>query len=326
MINISKEKFKEIVKNSNAKNVAVIGDVMLDRYFWGSVARISPEAPVPVVDVSEESFHLGGAANVAANIKSLGMNPLLCGLLGDDNSGKTFKEIANNEGINTEGLYFDANRPTTVKTRIIGNNQQLLRLDREIRKSINDDGEKFIINFIQGLDQLAAVIFEDYNKGVISSIMIREIINYCKKKEIPVFVDPKFDHFFEYRNSTVFKPNKKEAQAALNMKLNTKEDVLKAGQKLLKDINCDSVLLTLGADGMMLFEKNGEVSSVPTRALHVADVSGAGDTGIATMAMSLVGGGNFKESAALANIASGIVCESPGIVSVKIEEIENKLN
>lgn len=321
MKQISKERVEEVFKSFSGKKIAVIGDVMLDRYFWGSVSRISPEAPVPVIDVDKESFHLGGAANVASNLRSLGMKTILCGVIGQDNSGEKFKNICSDNGIETSGLFEDESRPTTVKTRIIGNNQQMIRLDREIRDSINNIGEKFILKTLRNDGDLAGIIFGDYNKGAISDALIREVTKFAIDHNIPVFVDPKHDNFFDYQDVTVFKPNKKEAATALGMELKDDKSINEAGQKLIKELDCKYVLLTLGSLGMRLFDQEGNISSVDTKARQIADVSGAGDTVIATLAACMAGGAEVKEAATIANIAAGYVCGEPGIVSVTKENI-----
>lgn len=325
MNNIKRKRAKEIIENAKEKQVAVVGDVMLDRFFWGSVTRVSPEAPVPVIDVEDETFHLGGAANVAKNLSSLGVKPILFGLIGDDNSGKLFKNIAEEYGISTDGLYSDSNRPTTVKTRIIGNNQHIARIDREERKPIDKQGEEFILYSLKNNWELKGIVLEDYNKGVLSEQLIQDIIYFAKEKSIPVFVDPKKDNFFSYKNVTLFKPNRKEAQVALENPMKSKDDIIEAGKKLLSSLECDNVLITLGSEGMMLFEKDGTISSVPTYARKVSDVSGAGDTAIATIAATIAGDANLKEASALANYASGIVVEKPGIVSIEIDELLENL-
>ncbi|MDT3739439.1 MAG: D-glycero-beta-D-manno-heptose-7-phosphate kinase [Candidatus Kapabacteria bacterium] len=321
MNSISFNRADVILSAAKNKVIAVIGDVMLDRYFWGSVTRISPEAPVPVIDVEDESLHLGGAANVAQNLKSLGLEPLLCGVLGNDNSGKNFIEIANQLGINPDGLFIDDGRPTTVKTRIIGNNQQIARIDREVRHDISQEGLAHIINLLSKIDDLSGIIIEDYNKGTVTEKLIDSVISYAVSRNIPVYVDPKKANFFSFKGVTVFKPNRKEAQQALNLPLINDEDVVNAGKKLLNLLECENVLITLGAQGMMLFEKNGKISSVMTNARHVSDVSGAGDTAIATLAASISGGASIGEASVMANFASGIVCEKPGIVSIEVDEL-----
>ena len=318
---ISENRTREILELAQGKSIAVIGDVMLDRYFWGSVSRISPEAPVPVIDVESETFHLGGAANVAKNLKTLGVTPYLFGLLGDDNSGKMFLEIANNFGINTSGLILDNERPTTVKTRIIGNNQQIARLDREVRSNISNAGVDLIIEKLKQCPNINGIIFEDYNKGAITVELITAVNEFSKSKNIPVFVDPKKDNFFDFKNFTVFKPNRKEASQALGFSIKNVEDAQKACKILIDKIGCESVLLTLGAEGMLLFQANSEELYVKTKARNVADVSGAGDTAIATLSVAMCGGATLKEGTILANFASGFVCEKPGIIAIQAEEL-----
>ena len=323
MIKNKKIDIEKLLENANNKTIAVIGDVMLDQYFWGDVSRVSPEAPVPVVDIFDESYHLGGAANVAQNLISLGINPVLCGLLGDDNRGKRFIEICDKMNINSSGLYKDDNRITTVKTRVIGNNQQIVRMDREVKIPINKNGEHFIYEQITNLKSLDGIIFEDYDKGTISPNLIVQIISWAKNKNIPVFVDPKLNNFKHYQGATLFKPNKKETEIGLDIKLDSKEQIFFAGEKLLKEYKLENVLITLGADGMILFEKDGNVSSVPTIARKIADVSGAGDTAIASLATMFIAGATLEESAIIANFAAGIVCEKPGIVAIdKLELID----
>ncbi|MBS1536222.1 MAG: D-glycero-beta-D-manno-heptose-7-phosphate kinase [Bacteroidetes bacterium] len=311
------KRVEELLNKSAGREIAVIGDLMLDRYFWGTVSRISPEAPVPVIDIENETFHLGGAANVAQNLKSLGVTPLLCGVVGNDNSGKLLIEIANNLGLQTKSIISVDSRPTTVKTRIIGNNQHIARLDRETRSEIESTITNQIISMLKSSTNLAGIIMEDYNKGVITKYLIEEISKFTQENNIPLFVDPKLNFFFDYQFATVFKPNRKEAQEALGYNLKTDEDIIKAGKELLHRLQAENILLTLGDKGMMLFQKNGTIASVPTKARHIADVSGAGDTTIATLATAIAGGALATEAAALANIAAGVVCEEPGIVSIK---------
>ncbi|MCX7879938.1 MAG: D-glycero-beta-D-manno-heptose-7-phosphate kinase [Ignavibacteria bacterium] len=318
---LSLERTKQLLKNCKGKHIAVVGDVMLDRFLWGTVSRISPEAPVPVVDLEEESSHLGGASNVANNLCKLGIKPILCGVVGNDNSGKLFLEIAKESGIDTSGIFIDEFRPTTVKTRIIANNQHVVRVDREIVDPISEKASEYILSVLNTNSNIEGIIFQDYNKGTLTKELIKKIIAIAKARDISTFVDPKFENFFEYTETTIFKPNRKEAQLALGIKIANETQIIEAGEKLLYRLNCKAVLLTLGKDGMALFEKDGEISFIPTRARKVADVSGAGDTTIATFAAMLIAGGNFKESATIANYAAGVVCEEPGVVPITIERL-----
>ncbi len=296
--------------------IAVLGDVMLDRYFWGTVNRISPEAPVPVVDVEDESYHLGGAANVAANIRALGGTPMLFGVVGDDASGRLLRQIAESEGMDVAGLIASDGRPTTVKTRVIGNNQQLIRLDRETRSDVDDHVVDQVVSVLRDRADLRGIIFEDYDKGFLTAHLITSVIAVANERGIPVFVDPKRNGFNAYRGCYLFKPNRKEASDALGYAIRSDEDVRKAGAELLSRLDCDNVLITLGSAGMMLFERGGKVSSVPTVAKKVADVSGAGDTAIATLATMVAGGATISEAAMLSNIAAGVVVGEPGIVAI----------
>jgi len=321
MLDLDIERAKFLLSKCEGKKIAVVGDVMLDRFLWGSVNRISPEAPVPVVDLEDETAHLGGASNVANNLRNLGVVPILCGVIGQDNSGKLFLEIAKSNNIDTSGIYIDPQRPTTVKTRVIASNQHVVRVDREVRDPISEDAMTFIIEKIASVRDLDGIIFQDYNKGTITKKLIHRLVSIANEKDIPTFVDPKFENFFEYRNTTVFKPNRKEAQQALNMKIKDRDQIIDAGIELLRRLNAKAILLTLGQDGMALFESETEISFVPTRARKVADVSGAGDTTIATFAAIYSTGASMKESATIANYAAGAVCEEPGVVPITIPKL-----
>lgn len=318
---LSRERTHELLHNVAGVEIAVVGDVMLDRYFWGSVHRVSPEAPVPVVDIDDESFHLGGAANVATNLLGLGVTPVLCGVVGDDTSGRLMRELCKEAGFSAEGIVQEAGRPTTVKTRVIGNNQQIVRLDREIRTHVMPDVCVRVMEVLRSHANLKAIILEDYNKGFLSPELICAVMRVSQDLSIPVLVDPKHRHFFDFVGCTLFKPNRKEASDALGMGLQSDMDIRDAGATLLDRLQCDNVLITLGSEGMMLFERSGDVSSVPTLAKNVADVSGAGDTVIATLGVMISAGASIKEAASLANVAAGYVVAEPGIVAITSEAL-----
>ncbi len=304
------------------KRIAVVGDLMLDRYIWGSVSRISPEAPVPVVDMETEQARLGGAANVARNIKSLGGEPLLVGVIGADNSGKQLFDIVRECGFSSDGIIVDSARPTTVKTRVIAHNQHVVRIDRELKTEISPAIQTNILNVLRTqMRTIDGIIIEDYNKGVVVRELIHRLVELARAEGKVVTVDPKFNNFFEYRNVTVFKPNRKEAEEVLGMRLRTEADIHQAGKALIERLGAQNILLTLGEHGMTLFEGSGKVSHVPTKARNVADVSGAGDTVISTLTMALAGGASVKEAAMLANYAGGIVCGYIGIVPVNKAEL-----
>jgi len=316
MHHLSRERTQELLAALSGMEIAVVGDIMLDRYFWGSVHRVSPEAPVPVVDIDNESFHLGGAANVATNLLGLGAKPLLCGVVGDDSSGKMLREISLAAGLDIDGITTEEGRPTTVKTRVIGNNQQIVRLDRETRAHVSSTVIDAVADFLRKRTALRGIVLEDYDKGFLSPQLIDAVMAVASERSIPVFVDPKRRHFFDFTSCTLFKPNRKEAADALDVPIKTDEDVRRAGAMLMEKLSCQNVLITLGSEGMMLFERSGDVSSVPTRAKNVADVSGAGDTVIATLGAMVAAGASMREAAALANVAAGCVVAEPGIVAI----------
>ncbi len=320
--------------------IAVIGDLMLDRYTFGSVSRISPEAPVPVLEIENEQARLGGAANVGHNILGLGASPLMLGVVGDDTSGLILKGIFTDLGFPLDGIVTDSTRPTTVKTRVIAGSQQMLRLDHEMKQEIARDTEDRLIEILEeNIHSIDGIILEDYNKGVITRSIIHRATELGRKHGVPVLVDPKSQNFFEYQDATVFKPNRKEVEDALGVRLHTREETVAAGLKLMEMLHAENVLLTLGEKGMMLFErvKNDGISNepfaIPTRAREVADVSGAGDTVIATLAVCMACGMNVRESAVIANRAAGLVIEEVGIVPIYsdqlvtalLEDIENRI-
>ncbi len=322
---ISIERTEEVLSEAKDTTIAVVGDVMLDRFFWGGVSRISPEAPVPVVDLEEESYRLGGAANVANNLTNLGINAVLFGAVGEDESGLKFRRIAEESSIDPSGVIIDKSRPTTVKTRIIGDNQHMVRLDKENRAPIEQKVQEEIVGLLKRHNNLSGVVFVDYDKGAITDYLILYIIEHCRDKEIPVYVDPKFNNFFNYKNVDFFKPNKKEAAAALRMEIKSEDDLFKAGKRLLELLKAKNVLITLGSEGMTLFEASGETTAVPTIARRISDVSGAGDTSMAVISAAIAGKATPYEAAALSNYASGAVCEMPGVVPITEEILLNTI-
>jgi rfaE bifunctional protein kinase chain/domain len=317
MVSITQKRLDELLQNVKNKRIAVIGDVMIDRYIWGTVNRISPEAPVPIVEVESESSRLGGAANVANNIVSLGATARLIGVIGNDFSGKEFCSILESQNSSSEGIIIDSSRPTTVKTRVIAHQQHVVRIDSEEKKDIGSDIQQKIFSVLEkNIDLIDGIIIEDYNKGVIVKELIQSVIVLANRKKKIITIDPKFNNFFEYKNVTVFKPNKKETEEVLGKKIRNDDDVLAAGKILIEKLNADNVLLTRSEKGMSLFEKNGTVTHIPTNARKVADVSGAGDTVIATLTAMLSAGATISEAALLANYAGGIVCGEVGIIAI----------
>ncbi|MEK6572515.1 MAG: D-glycero-beta-D-manno-heptose-7-phosphate kinase [Bacteroidota bacterium] len=322
MVTFTETRLKELFENFKRKRIAVVGDLMLDRYFWGSVARISPEAPVPVVEIESESARLGGAANVAHNIKSLGGEPMLIGVVGNDNSGNLLRDILIENRFTPAGLIVDATRPTTVKTRVIAHSQHVVRIDRETKADISYTLQHKILDVLrQNIHSLDAIILEDYDKGVIVKSLIKQLVDLANEYRKIVTADPKFNNFFDYRGVTVFKPNRKEVEEVMGIKLVDDATVEEAGKALMERLQVKNVLLTRGERGMTLFEQDGSVTHVATIARKVADVSGAGDTVISTLTVALAGGANVREAATLANYAGGIVCEEVGIVPIAREAL-----
>jgi len=298
--------------------IAVIGDIMLDRYLFGTVSRFSPEAPVPILDITRDEIRLGGAANVGHNIHTLSATPLLIGVVGNDSKGRRVRHLLEEIGLPSNGIITDPDRPTTIKTRVVAGSQQMLRVDHEKKHYISAEIEEKIFALLESeVATLDGIIFEDYNKGVLSAKLIRRITSLATSKNIPVFVDPKHDNFFEYKQPTVFKPNRKEMEDALGMPLSTDEQINAAGFKLLEMLSAENILLTLSEKGMLIFERGEKVPySIPTRAREVADVSGAGDTVIATLAVAKACGATVREAAMMANRAAGLVIEELGIVPI----------
>lgn len=317
MLDISTKKLNLLKKKFSGKRIAVIGDLMLDCYYQGAVTRVSPEAPVPVVEIDHEFFRFGGAMNVALNIQTLGGIPLPLGVIGKDNDGDTFRNLLKDTGISDEGIVVDKNRPTTAKTRVIGNKQHVVRIDKESTAPIDKKIEAGIIRKVEKhLPGIDGIILEDYNKGVLTPSLIKKIISMAKEAGKIITVDPKFLNFFAYNDVTVFKPNRKESEDALGMKIKNRFDLETAGTRLLEKLDAKYVLLTLGEEGISLFEKNKPVRTIPTKARKIADVSGAGDTVISTLTMALAAGADIYDAAYLANFAGGLVCQEVGIVPI----------
>ncbi|MCH8324987.1 MAG: D-glycero-beta-D-manno-heptose-7-phosphate kinase [Bacteroidetes bacterium] len=324
MIQIGKNRLNDIKANFNNKKIAVIGDMMLDSYFWGDVKRISPEAPVPVLEVENEFYRFGGAANVALNIQKLNGIPLPIGVIGNDNHGSIFSSLLNEANITNEGIIIEDSRPTTTKTRVIAGNQHVVRIDKESKMYLNEEIERNVYNLFESeINEIDAVILQDYNKGVLTPNLISKIIMLANKNNILITVDPKFNNFFSYKDVTVFKPNRKEAEEVLGIKIKSDEDISNVGKKLLSKLNAKNILLTLGEEGIAIFQKDKEEIRIPTKARKIADVSGAGDTVISTLTMSIAAGTDILEASYLANYAGGLVCEEVGIVPIEINHLFN---
>jgi D-beta-D-heptose 7-phosphate kinase/D-beta-D-heptose 1-phosphate adenosyltransferase len=320
-------KLHDDIARMAGKKVLVIGDLMVDHYLFGAVSRISPEAPIPVVDVTQETWRLGGAANVAVNIAALGGSVTLCGVAGNDMMGKVMKRLLGEKGIDASAIVEDPSRPTTQKTRVIAHSQQVVRVDRE-KKSWLDGAtrEALIAAALKAAEGCQAILFSDYAKGVLTQPVVSRLIEYGKAKGIVLSVDPKPTNIGIFKGSTIITPNAGEAAAASGIALDSESNVEAAGRKLLGELDCASVLITRGEHGMSLFEKGKATAHVPTRAQEVFDVTGAGDTVIATLTLALAAGLPTEEAAYLANAAAGIVVGEVGVAAVTPQELESALS
>ncbi|MEG0068888.1 D-glycero-beta-D-manno-heptose-7-phosphate kinase [Cetobacterium sp.] len=316
---MKKSRLEEILNSFENLKVAVVGDMMLDDYLIGTVERISPEAPVPVVSVKEERFVLGGAANVVNNLSTLGAKAVCFGVIGEDFDGDRLINELEKKSIETSGVVRSSTRPTIVKRRIIGGNQQLLRLDWEDARPISVDLEASLIKQIEAkLDNLNAVILSDYDKGVLTPKVVKRIIELCREKGIIVTVDPKPKNAMNYVGATSMTPNRKEAMECLGKK--SFEDVLEIGRELKEKLQLNNLLLTRSEEGMSLFQEDG-VINIPTYAKEVFDVTGAGDTVISVFTLACAAGVTLHEAAKIANTAAGVVVGKMGTSTVTKEEI-----
>jgi rfaE bifunctional protein kinase chain/domain len=319
---ISEARAEKIFPNLGSHRILVLGDVMLDEYLWGNVSRISPEAPVPVVEILKENIKLGGAANVALNLKTLGDVPLLVGVVGEDRDGERLKEKLDECGLSGQGIFIDQNRKTTIKTRIIAQSQQVVRADRENSEEISEHFTEKILNFIKSqIKNLSGVIISDYGKGVSTLNLLTELIALVRKNNVFIGVDPKETHFMNYRKVTFITPNHHEAGFAYGKRIKDESSLEEVGWGLLEKLDADSLLITRGEKGMSLFEKNHTLAHFPTRAKEVYDVTGAGDTVISTFASAFAAGADFKEASFLSNHAAGIVVGEVGTAQVTKEEL-----
>lgn len=309
-------------------NVLIVGDVMIDSYTWGKVTRISPEAPVPIVAVEKEENRLGGAANVALNILALGATPYLCAVVGKDQNAEIFDNLLASHQLSKEGIIRSDNRITTVKTRIIGNNHQMLRIDKEVEYPLSEVELKELYNQIKNLvenKKIDVIIFEDYDKGVITTSLIEQVVELAKSKNIPVAVDPKKRNFLNYKNVSLFKPNLKELKEGLNIEIDTSipATLEYAAKQIREKLNTKMALITLSEKGILINTAN-ENQIIPAHVRNIADVSGAGDTVISVAALCLAAGISPQDIAELSNLAGGLVCEHVGVVSINAEELQKE--
>ncbi len=315
-------RFREIASGFADRNVLVVGDLMLDTYLWGDINRVSPEAPVPIVEVKKIEYNPGGAANVALNLASLGCKVSLIGLIGTDAEGTILKNLLDQRNIICTDLVISESRPTTVKSRIIAHNQQVVRADREMNKDLSESSNDNLIKSVKAIiEDVDAVILGDYNKGVLNLISVKAIIDAANNAGKPVYVDPKESNFNAYKNVRLFKPNLSEFKNAYI----EDESLEVAGFQFKHEINAEILMITRGADGVSLFD-GSDYHHFPTKARLVHDVSGAGDTVIATFTLSDICGASPEESVTLSNYAAGRVCEEVGVVPISLKMLDEMLS
>lgn len=311
-----------LLERIRGEAVAVVGDLMLDRFVWGKVSRISPEAPVPVVEVERESFHLGGAANVARNLASLGVKPLLLGVVGEDEASTQLRTALRDRGLSDDAVLTDGARRTTVKTRIIAGSQQVVRADWESVDDLSAEMESRSIDALTAIVEGArALVLSDYAKGTLTPRIIDHALALAKARAIPVLVDPKLRHYRLYQGVTLVTPNLHEAERFAGLAIHGEEDIAAAARSILDELGCRAVLITRGEHGMTLFESAESPLHIPTVAREVFDVSGAGDTVIAAAALALAAGATLPEAAELANRAAGVVVGKLGTATVEPNEL-----
>ncbi len=324
-MSIDEKRFSNLMRGFSKSNVLVIGDLILDKFIWGDVTRISPEAPVPVVHVQNESSMPGGAANVSCSISALNGKTAILGVIGNDSDGKLLKKQLKCFA-DIKGLIIDPKRNTILKTRIVARHQQVVRVDHECLSEFNKKITDKIISYIKkNAACFDAVIIEDYGKGVVSPQLIKEVVSIAKKKKLIVTVDPKEEHFSYYKGVTCLTPNQHEAEKAIGIKITNEKTLFEVGKKFLRKLDCSSVLITRGENGMCLFEKGKKPFQIPTRAQEVFDVSGAGDTVIAAFTLALASGANLQEAAQISNYAAGVVVGKIGVGTCTQDELKAKL-
>ena len=318
---------KHLFESFNKQKIMIIGDIMIDVYMRGKVDRISPEAPVPIVSVTERFSRLGGAANVAQNLKTLGAKPLLCSICGKDDSAKEIINLMTEQGMDISGIVESDNRITTSKVRIIGNNSQMLRVDTEDTYDLNDKEYNLLIDRVTDIinkEEINGIILQDYNKGVLTENVIKKVIEMANKKNIPVGVDPKKKNFLEYQNVTLFKPNLKELKEGIGMssKEDNIESIINAIDTLQEKLNCRYIMTTLSEKGVIIKDFNNNIfHHIPAHIRKIADVSGAGDTVLSVAMLCLVCNQDAYHIAALSNLAGGLVCEEIGAAPVNKEKL-----
>lgn len=322
----SSTSFEEILAQFPQRKILVLGDIMVDEYIWGVVSRISPEAPVPVVEVEDENIRLGGAANVVANIRALRGQADLVGVAGGDSMAERLLHEIEQIGVKLDGIVVDRSRKTTIKTRVVAGSQHVVRFDRESTEDLDDGLGGRIQELVQDrLDHVDALVISDYGKGVINARLLEVVVPLARARGVVTVVDPKINHFDLYRQVSVLTPNHREAMAAWGRPIRGEADVAAAGRHLLDRLKVQAVLVTRGERGMSLYEGNGRVSQIPAVAKEVFDVTGAGDTVVGSMALALASRATMVEAAQVANHAAGVVVGKRGTATVSLTELKRSL-
>ncbi len=317
---------KNAINQFSHSRVLVVGDLMLDHYISGTVLRISPEAPVPVLEFASESFNIGGAGNAAANISALQGRASIAGVIGDDMNGQKLLDLIKGKGLDTEGVIVVPDRPTTTKTRIIAEQQQVVRIDREVRNEISDKYVKQILSFVKKrLDQVEAVLISDYDKGLVTMKLLEGLVPLARRWHKPVVADSKFRYLSGYRGVTAVTPNLKEASATTGISPTDEVAIQRMGHWLLSRLECETVLITRGKDGISLFGNNGDMAVMPSVAKEVSDVTGAGDTVASVLTLGLAAGISTEDATLIANAAAGIVVGRLGVAVVTRDELTHQL-
>ncbi|HQR32646.1 MAG TPA: D-glycero-beta-D-manno-heptose-7-phosphate kinase [Blastocatellia bacterium] len=323
---MNQQRAQEILNLFPNRRLIVLGDLMLDEFIWGEVRRISPEAPVPVVEVKRESWHLGGAGNVVSNLLELGAKTSPIGIIGNDEAGRLLKNRLAELGATIDGLIVDCDRPTTRKTRIVAHSQQMVRADRESRLPVSTEIEAHIIAAFQSaLAEAEVVIISDYDKGLLTPQVLKSVISTAQAAGKVVCLDPKIKNFTSYQNVDVITPNQSEAERASGIEIVDDSSLIAAAHKIQETLGCANVLITRGEHGMSLLDADNKLTHIPTTAREVYDVTGAGDTVIATLSMALAAGANILEAAIIANHAAGVVVGKVGTATVSKQELATTL-
>ncbi len=319
---MERDRLRNLLDAMQGKSALVLGDVMVDEFLYGKVDRISPEAPVPVLEFSSHTFMPGGAANVARSVQGLGGRPLLVGCIGQDAVADRLKEELHREAIDDAGLVSDPDRPTTLKTRVVAHTQQVVRIDREDSSAVSPEVEAQLIAAVEArLAQAGVVLISDYRKGAVTAALLRSLLDKARSEEVPVLADSKATSTDHYHGVTVATPNVREVQQLTGVEVGSEDALAEAARRLIEQLECGAVVVTRAEEGLSLFERNGRATHVPAIATEVHDVTGAGDTVTAAMGLALAGGAELPEAAFLANLAAAVVVRKVGTATASPDEI-----